>query len=69
VEVDPALCVNEKAARSLEECVKHIEREVTVFVASSYPATPLQSPHTEKLAFPPDPQRFLLEGRLLLHEL
>jgi hypothetical protein len=39
VEVDPALCANEKAARSLEECVKHIEREVTVFVASSYPAT------------------------------
>ena len=39
VEVDPTLCVNEKTARSLEECVKHIEREVTVFVASSYPAT------------------------------
>ncbi|MGO8846306.1 MAG: hypothetical protein ACLQFI_13390 [Methylocella sp.] len=32
-------------------------------------ANSLQSPHTEKLAFPPDPQRFLLEGRLLLHEL
>jgi hypothetical protein len=30
---------NEKTARSLEECVKHIEREITVFVASSYPAT------------------------------
>jgi len=39
VEVDPALCVNEKTTRSLGECVKHIEREVTVFVASSYPAT------------------------------
>jgi hypothetical protein len=30
VEVDPTLCVNEKTARSLGECVKHIEREVTV---------------------------------------
>ena len=39
VEADPTLCVNEKAAQSLGECVKHIEREVTVFVASSYPAT------------------------------
>jgi hypothetical protein len=39
VEVDPVLCANENTARSLEECVKHIEREVTVFVASSYPAT------------------------------
>ena len=39
VEVDPALCANEKTARSLGECVKHIEREVSVFVASSYPAT------------------------------
>ncbi len=29
----------------------------------------LRSPHTEKLAFPPDPHRFLLEARLLLHEL
>jgi hypothetical protein len=32
-------------------------------------ANSLQSPHTEKLAFPPGPQRFLLEARLLLHEL
>jgi hypothetical protein len=39
VEVDPALCVDEETARSLGERVKHIEREVTVFVASSYPAT------------------------------
>jgi hypothetical protein len=39
VEVDPAPCANEETARSLEECVKHIEREVTVFVASRYPAT------------------------------
>ena len=39
VEVDPALCANEETACSLEECVKHIEREVTVFVASRYPAT------------------------------
>jgi len=29
----------------------------------------VRSPHTEKLAFPPDPQRFPLEARLLLHEL
>jgi len=39
LEVDPTLCVNEKTAQSLGECVKHIEREVSVFVASSYPAT------------------------------
>ena len=39
VGVDPTLSVNEKTAQSLEECVKHIETEVTVFVASSYPAT------------------------------
>ena len=32
------MCVNEKTAQSLGECVKHIKREVTVFVASSYPA-------------------------------
>ena len=39
VEVDPTLCVNENTAQSLGECVKHIEREVTVFEASSCPAT------------------------------
>jgi hypothetical protein len=32
-EVDPALCVNEKTTRSLGECVKHIEREVTEMVS------------------------------------
>jgi hypothetical protein len=39
VEVDPSLCVDEETARSLGERVKHIEREITVFVASGYPAT------------------------------
>jgi len=39
VEVDPALCVDEETARSLGERVKHVEREITVFVASGYPAT------------------------------
>ena len=38
--------------------------ELRVAIANS-----LRSPHTEKLAFPPDPRRFLLEARLLLHEL
>jgi hypothetical protein len=38
--------------------------ELRVAIANS-----LRSPHTEKLAFSPDPQRFLLEARLLLHEL
>jgi hypothetical protein len=32
-------------------------------------ANSLRSPHTEKLAFLPNPQRFLLEVRLLPQEL